>query len=173
VKVIGIDPGSAQSAIVVFDGKHRTIDRHHLEPNAEAAQRVQNLRGLYPEAACVCELTRPFAIRGASGNAFFPVQLQDTAVWVGRFWERWGDGFETIDRRDVKRSLLGQHTGNDAMVRDAILDLFGGRQEAFGTKLLPGPLRGITRDRWAALAVALAWLDRQSEQKRLRAAATA
>lgn len=159
---VAIDPGSAQSAIVVYCPRDRAVLRHHLEPNAEAFQRVANLRALYPEAVAVCELTRPYALHGPKG-AFFPAQVQDATLWAGRFWGAWGgDGWHLLDRRAVKLALLGRQSGGDSDVRDAILDRFGGRVTAVGRKAQPGPLYGISRDEWAALAVALAWEEIRS-----------
>ncbi|HET6477318.1 MAG TPA: hypothetical protein VFH93_14740 [Thermoleophilia bacterium] len=44
----------------------------------------------------------------------------------------------------------------DANIRQALLDRFGG-PAAVGRKAAPGPLYGIARDVWSALAIAVTY----------------
>jgi hypothetical protein len=62
-------------------------------------------------------------------------------------------------RRDVKMHICGQMKAKDSNIRAALIDRFGGKERAIGRKASPGPLFGITADRWAALALAITWLD--------------
>jgi hypothetical protein len=50
---------------------------------------------------------------------------------------------------------LVEGAANDAAVRDALLQLWGGKVEAMGSKKAPGPLYGMASHRWSALAVAV------------------
>ncbi len=71
-----------------------------------------------------------------------------------------GGPHELIDRGEVKLRLLGVRKGTDADVREALIDRYGGdRETAVGRKANPGPLHGIARDMWAALAVGVAWIE--------------
>ena len=45
----------------------------------------------------------------------------------------------------------------DGNIRQAILDLYGGKDVALGNKKRPGPLYGVSKDIWAALAVAITY----------------
>jgi hypothetical protein len=61
--------------------------------------------------------------------------------------------------------LCGNARAKDANVRQALLDLYGDgtRQTACGVKSKPGPLYGIKKDEWAALAVGLTYQARNAE----------
>ena len=61
----------------------------------------------------------------------------------------------------MKLNLCGNPRAKDANIRQAIIDRFGGKAAAIGTKKNPGPLYGVSGDVWAAIAVGLTWQDRQ------------
>ena len=44
-----------------------------------------------------------------------------------------------------------------ARTRHALIDRFGGKDAAIGRKAAPGPLYGISRDMWSALAIAVTY----------------
>jgi hypothetical protein len=54
----------------------------------------------------------------------------------------------------VKLALCGDSRAKDANIRQALIDHFGG-SAAIGRKAAPGPLSGISRDVWSALAIAI------------------
>ena len=66
---------------------------------------------------------------------------------------------QRIPRRAVKLHLCRTSTAKDTNIRQAIIDLYGGPITAIGNKKNPGPLYGIHKDMWAALALALTWRD--------------
>ena len=92
-------------------------------------------------------------------------EVFETVRWIGRFHEAFG-GAEYVYRKDVKIHLCQSMRAKDANVRQAILDLFppagGGKVPQVGTKLQPGPLYGVRKDIWSALAVALTFSGRDS-----------
>ena len=59
-------------------------------------------------------------------------QTVDTVFWVGRFAEAWGGPFTLIDRKDVKMTLCGNASADDASIRIAIIDRVGGPDKAIG-----------------------------------------
>ena len=61
-----------------------------------------------------------------------------------------------LPRRAVKLALCGDSRAKDANIRQALIDRFGG-SAAVGRKAAPGPLYGITRDVWSALAIAVTY----------------
>lgn len=87
-----------------------------------------------------------------------------TCEWIGRFWQAWltcNSHVRAICRRDVKEHLCGGGKGvTDAVIRQRLIDLWGGREKAIGRKKTPGPLYGITKDCWQALAVAVTASER-------------
>lgn len=86
----------------------------------------------------------------------------ETAMVVGsiRFaCQLAGVGFDEITRTQAKAAVCNAARAKDPQVRAALIDLYGGdRERAIGTKKAPGPLYGIAKDEWAALAVGLTWL---------------
>ena len=92
-------------------------------------------------------------------------QLVDTIIWIGVFAGIWGgkESFAPIDRKDVKMHLCGNTRATDSNIRAAILSLYpatgGGKTGQIGTKKQPGPLYGVSKDIWAALAVALTYKE--------------
>jgi hypothetical protein len=61
-----------------------------------------------------------------------------------------------LPRRAVKRALWGDSRAKDPNIRPARVDRFGG-VAAIGRKAAPGPLYGISRDVWSALAIAVTY----------------
>ncbi len=71
-----------------------------------------------------------------------------------------------LPRRAVKLALCGDSRAKDANIRQALIDRFGG-SAAVGRKAAPGPLYGISRDVWSALAIAVTYsIQGASEQRR-------
>lgn len=167
--VAAIDPGPKQSG-VAWVGDQGEFLHGEIMPNEYVFFSVQKqillLGGTkFTVEELLVEHTQPYTLTTKSGGSFFPKQILQTAVWVGRFWQSWYDFYGTdpkiISRRDVKKILLG-HGGSaqDKHVMENIIKRYGGetRQQVVGTQKNPGPLYGVKGDIWAALAVALAWL---------------
>jgi hypothetical protein len=63
----------------------------------------------------------------------------------------------------VRRHLLHAATGNDALIRAALIARWGGEAVAIGgkgrgkAKTPRGPLHGVASHAWSALAVAVTW----------------
>ena len=85
----------------------------------------------------------------------------DTTFWAGRFVEAWSGPWSSVDRKDVKMHLLGKARGTDSNIRTALVDKWGGKDQAIGKKANPGPLYGVTHDVWQALGVAVTWWETQ------------
>lgn len=93
--------------------------------------------------------------------------LFETALWIGRFWQQYVDVNivpHKVYRRDVKLHLCGNMQAKDKNVITAIVDRFDPNREfgqyGKGTKRHPGPLYGMAKDCWQALALALTVYDR-------------
>lgn len=78
----------------------------------------------------------------------------DTVLGIGELCERHA-GAKLLTRMEVKRSLCRDSRAKDSNVRQVIIDRFGGPQE----KKKGGQLYGVSKDVWAAIAVALAAAD--------------
>lgn len=143
ITFIAVDPGNERSALVWFDtGTARPYDSMIVR-NEEAVELVRDER-------IVCEMIASYGM--PVGREVF-----ETCVWIGRFWQA-ASSCELVYRRDVKLHLCGSARAKDANVRQALLDLYGGKA-AVGTKKKPGPLHGFRKDLWAALAVAVTYAE--------------
>ena len=92
----------------------------------------------------------------AHGARRLPADL-DTVLWTGRFAEAAQRvPVVLLPRRAVKLALCGDSRAKDANIRQALIDRFGG-SAAVGRKAAPGPLYGISRDVWSALAIAVTY----------------
>lgn len=149
--ILAIDPGSEQSAWVLFDGER--VEAHGIITNSGMVSHLRNDDD-YDEV--VIEQITSYGM--PVGREVF-----DTVFWAGRFYQvataRTHPHPYLLPRRDVKLHLCQSARAKDANVRQALLDRFGGEKVAKGCKASPGPLYGLRKDEWAALAIAVTWWD--------------
>jgi hypothetical protein len=143
--VLAIDPGSARSAWLQYDGSRP--GPFAITPN-DVLVRALRTGGL-PDVV-VIEKVESYGM--AVGAEVF-----DTVLWAGRFAEAAHRvPVVMLPRRAVKLALCGDSLAKDANIRQALIDRFGG-SVAIGRKAAPGPLYGISRDVWSALAIAVTY----------------
>jgi hypothetical protein len=155
MRCLAIDPGPTQSAFVLFDGV-RVID-HDLLTNQALLERL--IAREFGGDPYVTVIERIEAMGMSVGESVF-----ETVHWAGRFAQA-SQPFDRVTRRAVKLHLCGTMRAKDANISQALRDRFGGAS-AVGRKSAPGPLYGISSHRWAALAVAITWMDQQRLQER-------
>jgi len=148
--ILGIDPGNKETAYVVYDTASKQI--------AHKAKKLNDVvRIELPCIRCDRVVMEVVACYGmAVGQEVF-----DTVEWIGRYTEivtrDMRMPLQRIKRTEVKMALCHQTKGvNDSVIRQRLIDLFGGKEAAIGKKANPGPLYGVTKDCWAALAVIIA-----------------
>lgn len=148
-KLIALDPGNEKTAYVLVDHGGSIIGQGIL-PNDEISGLFTNrrIRGAVLAVEMIASYGMPV------GREVF-----ETCLWIGRFVEAWGGEHQLIYRRDVKLHLCNSSKAKDANVRQALLDKFGGKARAIGSKKARGPLYGFAADMWSALAVAATWWD--------------
>ncbi len=148
---VAIDPGNTASAFVAYDPGSYFFE-HEYDTN-------ENILGKLEKMSSPKEFVMEMIV------AYGPVgkTVIDTAVWIGRFWERIlqthpGVPVRFISRATVKSHVCHSAKANDAAVNRALIDRFGGGNPsvAKGTKKNPGPLYGVSNDERAALALAIA-----------------
>lgn len=144
--VLAIDPGYLQSAWVVWDGK--TIHSYGIALN----ETIMGRPDLHADVLVVEEM--------ASYGTTVGKEVFDSVFWSGRFVQAWEpEPWHKFPRSKV-RGHLGASKGGDAAVRQALIDRFGPyKEQAIGNKAKPGPLYGISKDVWSALALAVTWYD--------------
>ena len=147
--VIAVDPGTTQSGYVVWNGKE--VIKHLKENNDIILKRLEfDPHG--DDAVLVIEDIRSYG--QAVGQSVF-----ETVWWSGRFYEVWPVGrVFRVPRTDVKMHLC--HTLKkigDSNIRQALIDRF---EPDLKPKQRPvGILKGITKDEWASLALAVCFHD--------------
>jgi hypothetical protein len=151
VIVLAVDPGTTSSAWVVYDSTSRAVEGRWFGENEAVLDCFRATRPGWVDVA-VIEKVESYGM--AVGAEVF-----ETVWWSGRFAEALHPlPVGRLPRRAVKLHLCGSARAKDANVRQALLDRFGG-SEAVGRKADPGPLYGVHGDLWAALAVAVTWVE--------------
>ncbi len=147
--VLAIDPGSAQSGWVLFDGEK--ILELGLTPNLEM---LANMRLIAASQASHSEGKAGHLAIEMIASYGMPVgrEVFETCVWIGRFIEAWGGPHTLVYRREVKLHLTDSPRSKDPNVSQALRDRFGWtRSDA--RKL------GLKSDIWQALGVACTYWD--------------
>lgn len=164
--ILAVDPGSSESAIVAFTG--REVRWAMKEPNEKL---------LFGNSALLYRYAEPAVLVIESIESYgMPVgrEVFDTVFWSGRLYQEWyrstGKEAELLPRRAVKLHLCGSARAKDANIRAALLDKFGGKAAAIGTKKNQGPLFGIHGDMWSALALAVTYVETRREAQEKGAA---
>ena len=158
--ILAIDPGSERSAFLLYDAGRPTM--HGILANEELVERLLVTGRVwfgYPDAVAIEQIEPRYGLQAGW-------EVLDTARWVGRFEE----ACRPLRVNRLKRSEILRHLGvvthgkdrvsADAGVRQALIDRFGG-SVAIGRKGSEGPLHGISKDVWAALAVAVTHVDQE------------
>ena len=144
--LLALDPGNTESAWLLYDTATGRPTSWAKEPNADLLLAISGIDA----DEIVIEMVASYGM--AVGAEIF-----DTCVWIGRFLERWDPTpHRLIYRPDVKLHLTQTRRAKDANIRQALIDRFGG-SAAIGRKAAPGPLYGISRDVWSALAIAVTY----------------
>jgi len=145
--ILAIDPGTVESAWLMMDSIRPT--GFGIDPNQKLLDDLR--RRFFPDPDVVAiERVESFGMPVG-------VEVFETVRWAGRFEEACRPlPVVLVPRRAVKLALCGDSRAKDANIRQALLDRFGG-SAAVGRKAAPGPLYGIHRDVWSALAIAVTY----------------
>ena len=151
MKLLAIDPGTTESGWVLMN------DMSVLQFGKDKNERL--LRIIYASESLDVVVIEQVASYGmAVGKDVFA-----TVHWSGRFHEAACSNCPVllVPRREVKLTLCGVTRANDSNVRQAVMDLYpatgGGSCPQKGTKANPGPLYGMSKDMWQALALGVAY----------------
>ena len=149
MRLLAIDPGPEQSAWLFYDSGRLT--HAGIQGNLNVLGIVRD----YPSPPFV---GIPLVIEQVCHYGM-PVgaEVFETVWWTGRFCEAAGD-FIRVPRLTVKMHLCRSARAKDANVRQALIDRFGGKAKAIGTKKAPGPLYDVKSHLWSALALAV-WAE--------------
>jgi hypothetical protein len=155
--ILAIDPGTTESAWVLYDADAKRPLEFRKERNdcVLHALRINGL-GMHRADQCVVEMVASYGM--AVGAEVF-----NTVKWIGRFVEAFAMANrvepDTLERRPVKLHLCNSAKAKDGNIRQALIDRFGGKDKAIGSKKNPGPLYGVSGDVWQALALAVTYAE--------------
>ena len=151
MKVLAVDPGNENSAYALYLARDGHLLAKGIVSNAEMRIRLMTLE--YEHLAI--EMIKSYGmIMGDS--------ILETCVWIGRFIECWDGGHTLIPRKSIAAHICGSARANDSNIRQALINRYGGsKSKAIGTKKAKGPLYGVKKDMWSALAVAIYWTETQ------------
>ena len=147
MKILAIDPGTLFSGFVVFDGEE-ILDFGKVD-NFAMLEYIATKN--YDE--CVIERVASYGM--PVGETTF-----DTVFWSGRFFQvaYQSDKITSrVFRKDVKLHICGSVRAKDSNIIQALKDRFEPDLES--GKKPKGILKGITKDVWQAMALAITFLD--------------
>jgi hypothetical protein len=152
MRILAIDPGTTESAYLLYYPERQTILMPTIAPNAEVKLWLSNQHDVCDVAVCEWIECNGMPV----GKEVF-----ETVYWIGKFSEHVTSEFIRMPRRQVKMALCQSMRAKDANIRQALLDRFpatgGGSTPQVGTKAKPGPLYGISSHLWSALAIAVTY----------------
>ena len=187
-----IDPGSTESGWVQFqlDPTHPSgigvLSFGKME-NRNLRSKLRKWLAEGDTAGCMAiEMVQAQGMREKN-------EIFETCVQIGRILQTWVAGdWSYVFRKAVKLHLCGTTVKiNDSDIRRVLLDLWGGETKALGGKrckrchghavtgkqkqpcqlcdatgyaIKPGPLHGMSKDMYAALAVAVTWAATQEKK---------
>ena len=136
-RVTGVDPGTTKSAWIIIDDQE--VMTFGWVPNNELAWDL----GLGGDSAVGLEWIESYGPDINAGADVF-----NTCRWIGRFEQAVENGLDDrpcylITRREVRLQLTGMANAKNKHIRQALLDMWGGKADAIGSKKAPGPLYGI------------------------------
>lgn len=148
--ILAIDPGTTKSAWVAVlpDGEVLSFAIFDNEEMLGACR-----RHFFPFDVDLVVIEQVASYGMPVGAEVF-----ETVYWSGRFAEAAHPlRVERITRLQVKSAICHSGKANDASIRQALIDRYGGPSAI----RKGGALYGVSKDVWAALAVAVAWADTQ------------
>lgn len=145
-QMIGLDPGTVQSAYVVWNGE-RILEKGIL-PNSDMLLKCQEFNRISSSYHLAYEFMQSYGM--AVGKEVF-----ETVFWIGRFVQSCISLKPIrVYRKDIKLYFCNSMKAKDTNIRAALIDRFGPP----GVKKEPGLLYGVKKDEWSALAIAVyAW----------------
>lgn len=145
MKILAIDPGPVKSAFVLYSQEEGIVDKDIWDNGCfplYIASKYHNVM--------VVEMIASYGM--PVGREVF-----ETCLWIGRFLQA-DAGFDIdkktnlVYRKDVKLHFCNSMKAKDSNIRQALLDRLG--KEA---------CKGVKKDIWSALAVALYFQDTRTK----------
>lgn len=158
--ILAIDPGNESSAFCVMDDNYQLFDFGKLDNSIMMAALLSWMDRHVDEV--VIE-------RVASYGMPVGREVFETCEWIGRFAQE-AEKKTTVRyvfRKEEKWYICRDSRAKDANIRQALIDRFAKHdlKNGRGTKDNPDYFYGVKADIWAAIAVAVTWLDMKKEKE--------
>ena len=158
MRIVAIDPGSTQSALVMWDGKD--ILARYIRENRD----IEYLCAHQMHCQLVIEQVECYGMPVG-------VSIFETVYWTGRFCCAFDTAnspkliAQRMPRKDVKMHLCNSMRAKDSNITQALVDRFTPleKNKGKGTKKNPGFFYGFKEDIWQAMALAVTYLDLNGE----------
>jgi hypothetical protein len=144
--ILGIDPGTTETAWARYDSRTMQVLDAAKETNDIVQQRMNTLE---------------YDVMGIEMMACYGMATGKTVlvtcVWIGKFERdaqlRGKPYFELYRKQDMCMHLCHTTRAKDTNIRQALMDRYS--PDPIGNKKSPGPLYHIKKDMWSALAIAI------------------
>lgn len=154
MKILGIDPGTTESGVAIYDTDSHTVPYMGVVDNETVLRDVM----LNSFDTVAIEMVASYGM--PVGATTF-----ETVYWIGRFAERCMNrvGEENVFRyykkTDINPTICFNSNVKDKNISAALRSMFpqdgGGKNPSVGTKKQPGSLFGMSSHMYPALAVAM------------------
>ncbi len=160
MNIFVLDPGNVNSAYCVMSDDYQLKDFGKYENRKVMQDMVDWLTRPEPPGRVVIERVASYGM--AVGREVF-----ETCEWIGRFSQE-AEYYTSVDyiyRKEEKLYICGDSRAKDANIRQALIDRFAkfDLKNGKGTKKNPDFFYGVSADVWAAIAVAVTYLDKKKE----------
>jgi len=160
--ILAIDPGFGKSAWLLFNSNKMQIEFAAIFSNAQIIESLSRTKPKTGFDILAIEIIN----NTFSRTRYIGPEIMMTQFWAGRFYQAVNNNnIETFyyHRKQIVTTICGNPTANDSDIRQALIGRFpatgAGKRPQIGTKKKPGPLYGIHKDLWSALAVAVTHME--------------
>ncbi len=150
MRILGLDPGTEVSGVIEYNASIHAVANPVAEmPNDEVFAQIDEL---VAGDVVACEMIASYGMPVGA-------EVFETCVWIGEFRRAAhlrGVLFERRTRMQVKMHLCHSQHAGDPNIKAALVDRFPGGK---GTVASKGPLYGVSKHAWSALAVAITYAE--------------
>ena len=165
MNVFAIDPGNEQSAWCIMNDQYELVE-FGKDSNNLVMKKLKDKLDIYIKFDPYID----YVVLERVASYGMPVgrEVFETCEWIGRYAQE-AEKITFVDyiyRRDEKLYLCFDSKAKDANIRAALIERFAKHdfKNGRGTKANPDFFYGVKADIWAAIAVAVTYLDMQKEK---------
>ena len=164
--VFAIDPGNELSAWCIMDHNYKLLDFGKQTNREVMTVLTDRLSGGPTHISLIDNV---IIERVASYGMPVGREVFETCEWIGRFSQEAEKivPVNYIYRKDEKLYICHDSRAKDANIRAALIERFAKHdlKNGRGTKAKPDYFYGVKADIWAAISVAVTYLDMQKENQ--------